>query len=270
MPQLLRKSFIMKRSWIWPLIGVCVAIAITSAMDATGLANFSSLPLFPLLALFWYLQRFSARDVGFAWGGSRAPLCYGLAILYPVVVMGLIIGVAALTGALHTAPPPHHKHSVWMILSINILSTIPIGLLTEEGFFRGWLWASLKRAGQGNAALVILTSVAFALWHWSSVILPTGFNPPLSQVPVFMLNATVLGAIWAMLRLASGSLLVSSVSHSVWNGLAYVLFGFGTGVGTLGIANTSLYGPEIGVLGLLMNCTVALGLWRWCARRRMF
>jgi uncharacterized protein len=260
----------MKRSWIWSLIGVCAAIAITSAMDATGLANFSSLPLFPLLALFWYLQRFSARDIGFAWGRSRAPLYYGLAILYPIVVMGLIIGIAALTGALHTAAPPHHKHSVWMILSINIVSTIPIALLTEEGFFRGWLWASLKRAGQGNAALVILTSVAFALWHWSSVILPTGFNPSLSQVPVFMLNATVLGAIWAMLRLASGSLLVSSVSHSVWNGLAYVLFGFGTNVGTLGIANTGLYGPEIGVLGLLLNCGVALGLWRWCARQGMW
>jgi membrane protease YdiL (CAAX protease family) len=259
-----------KRFWVWPSVGVFAAIAITSTMDATGLSAFSALPLFPLLALLWYLQRFSATDVGFALGGSRARLCYGLAILYPVVVMGLITGVAALTGALHAAPAPHHKHGLWMILSINIVSTIPLALLTEEGFFRGWLWASLRRAGQGNAALVILTSIAFALWHWSAVILPTGFNPPISQVPIFMLNATLLGAIWAMLRLASGSLLVPSVSHSLWNGLAYLLFGFGTNVGTLGIVNTRIYGPEIGLLGLLLNCAVAVGLWRWCAHQDIF
>jgi hypothetical protein len=115
----------------------------------------------------------------------------------------------------------------------------------------------------------MLTSIAFALWHWSSVVLPTGFNPPIAQVPVFMLNAAVLGAIWGMLRLLSGSLVVASLSHGVWNGLAYVLFGFGSHIGALGISNTAIYGPEVGFLGLLLNVGFAAALYCWCARERL-
>ncbi len=255
---------------MWPIVGVLVAVGITSTMDATGTSAFSSLPLLPLLALFGYLQRFSAKDLGFSWGRSRALRYYGIAVLYPLVVMGVIAGVAALTGALNPAGAAHYKHSVWINLLLVAGTTIPIALLTEEGFFRGWLWASLKRACRENVVILILTSVAFALWHRSSVMLPTGFNPPISQVPTFMLNAAVLGAIWGMLRLLSGSLVVASISHGIWNGLAYVLFGFGTHLGALGISNTTIYGPEIGVLGLLLNLVVAAAMWRWCAREGLF
>jgi len=41
------------QSWKWPVAGVLVAIAITSAMDATGTSAFSSLPLFPLITPIW-------------------------------------------------------------------------------------------------------------------------------------------------------------------------------------------------------------------------
>lgn len=260
----------MDRSWRWPVIGVLAAVAITSTMDATGTSAFSSLPLFALLVLFAYLQRFSLTEIGFAWGRPPALRWYGLATLYPIVVMGAIAGIALLTGALNPGAAPHHQHSPWFNLLLVIGTTIPVALLTEEGFFRGWLWASLKRTGQGKLAILILTSVAFALWHWSSVVLPTGYNPPLAQVPTFMLNAAVLGAIWGMLRMLSGSVVVASVSHGVWNGLAYVLFGFGSHVGALGISNTVIYGPEIGLIGLLFNAAVAAGLLRWCARQGAF
>jgi membrane protease YdiL (CAAX protease family) len=226
--------------------------------------------LFPLLVLFWCLQRFSAKDVGFTRGQSRVLRCYGLVMLYPLVVTGVIACVAALTGALNPAGAAHHRHSVWINLLLVGVTTIPGALLTEEGFFRGWLWASLRRAGRENIAILILTSLAFALWHWSSVILPTGFSPPMSQVPIFMLNAAALGANWRMLRLLSGSLVVASVSHGIWNGLAYVLFGFGTHLGALGISNTPVYGPDIGILGLLLNLAVPAVMWRWCASEGLF
>ena len=54
-----------------PTLGVLAAIAITTTMDATGLSTFSALPLFPLLGLFWYLQRLSRAEMGFAWGQWR-------------------------------------------------------------------------------------------------------------------------------------------------------------------------------------------------------
>ena len=140
----------------------------------------------------------------------------------------------------------------------------PHGILTEEGFFRGWLWAALRRAGDPPGKTLIWTSLVFALWHLSAVALPTGFDIPWRQIPVFMVNATILGAIWGLLRWRSGSVIVASVSHGVWNGLAYVLFGFGTEAGALGIENTALFGPEVGVLGVAVNAAVfGLLFWRW-------
>jgi hypothetical protein len=42
-----------RRSVRLPILGIMVAIAITSTMDAIGLTEFSALPLFPLMLLFW-------------------------------------------------------------------------------------------------------------------------------------------------------------------------------------------------------------------------
>ena len=256
----------MKGSWTWPIVGWVAAVAITTAMDAMGASTFSALPLFPLFVLFWLLQRLPTKSVGMSWGGAKALRWYMLSILYPIAVMGAIGLIAALTGALHSTVAPPHKHSLWFTVPVNIVSGLPVALLTEEGFFRGWLWASLERTGQRALVVLVLTSVAFALWHWSSVVLPTAFNPPMAQVPFFMINATIIGANWGMLRLLSGSVVVSSVSHSIWNGLAYSLFGYGTSVGALGIADTALYGPEIGVLGLVFNAVVAATLLVVCRR----
>ncbi|MGC1379976.1 MAG: type II CAAX endopeptidase family protein [Candidatus Baltobacteraceae bacterium] len=260
----------MSRAWAWPILGTLAAIAVTSIMDATASSAFSALPLFPLLAIFAYLQKFSLKELGFTWGGRRAIQAYAMAILYPIAVMGILVAVAAAAGAMNPAAAPQHKHATWLLVLTNVAITIPLALLTEEGFFRGWLWCSIARTKQTPIAIIVLTSLAFALWHWSSVILPTGYNPPLAQVPVIMLNAAVIGAIWAMLRLLSGSLVVSSISHGLWNGLAYVLFGFGSNVGTLGIANTAVFGPEIGFLGLALNIAAAALLWRWGAREGLF
>jgi hypothetical protein len=113
----------------------------------------------------------------------------------------------------------------------------------------------------------IWSSIAFSLWHWSAVVLKTGFDPPRAQVPVFMVNAMVMGAVWGLLRWISGSVIVSSVSHGLWNGIAYVFFGFGTKVGALGVKNTGLFGPEVGVLGLAVNLIFAAALWRWWKSR---
>jgi hypothetical protein len=81
-----------------------------------------------------------------------------------------------------------------------------------------------------------------------------------------MVNAAVMGAIWGMLRLLSGSVVVSSLCHGVWNGGAYVFFGFGAKAGALGIQENAFYGPEVGVLGLALNLLFAAALWQWCRR----
>lgn len=236
-----------KSLWL-PTSAVLAAIAITSAMDATGYTNFSALPLFPLMLILWLAQRHRRREMGL---NLAPPKYFALAIFYPLIIFGIVAALAFANHALDLS------HANWTKALINIALltavTFLVATFTEEGFFRGWLWASLARAGLKPAALIFWTSVAFSLWHWSAITLDTGFNVPIARVPLFMLNAALLGGVWAIMRERSGSILVSSLSHGLWNGCDYVLFGFGTHHGALGIADTAFYGPEVGALGLGLN-----------------
>ena len=115
--------------------------------------------------------------------------------------------------------------------------------------------------------VLIWSSIAFALWHISAVTLDPDFKPPTPQIPVYLCNAAVVGAVWGLLRAQSGSIIVTSLSHGLWNGMAYVLFGFGSHTGSLGIRNTAVFGPENGLLGLGLNLLFACLLWRLWQKR---
>lgn len=241
--------------------GVLAAIAITTAMDANGLSEFSALPLFPLMALFWYLERLSLQDMGFRWGKWNH---YGLAVLYPVAILGATALVSFTAGVIDVSQTDWDK--ALRNLALVSVMTVLVAILTEEGFFRGWLFGSLQRAAAKPGQVLLWSSIAFAAWHLSAVALDTGFDLPARQIPVYLVNAAVVGAVWGMLRLISGSVIVASVSHGIWNGGAYVFFGYGTKAGALGIANTAVYGPEVGVVGLALNIIFAAVFWWWWKR----
>jgi len=92
--------------------------------------------------------------------------------------------------------------------------------------------------------------------------LDTGFDLPAKEIPIYLINGTILGLIWGIMRMVSGSVLVPAVSHAVWNGIDYPLFGFGEKVGDLGITQTHLYGPEVGLLGIVLGVAFLTLLWR--------
>lgn len=232
-------------------------------MDATGLSAFSALPLLPLLLIFWYLEKLPRREVGFTLGHGGD---YALAVLYPVAVIGSVTCIAFLAGATDVSQFQWRK-TLLNLLLIGVTTAI-MTIVTEEGFFRGWLWASLARTGRRDGAVLAWTSVAFALWHVSAVALKTGFDIPAPQIPLYLVNAGVMGAGWGILRSHSKSVVVASVSHGIWNGLAYSLFAFGEKTGALGVRNTAVYGPEIGVVGLAVNTMFVAALWWWWRSRR--
>jgi len=247
----------------YAISSVAIAIAITTAMDVTGYFMLSALPLFPLAGLFWFLQKFSRREIGLVWGNLRA---YGLALAYPVLVLGLIAVIALMRGAIDTSNADWNKAFLNMALMSS--AGIVVVIITEEGFFRGWLWAALRRAGQTDRQVLIWTTLAFTLWHVSAISLDTGFDVPAAEIPVYLINATLIGAVFGMLRMASGSVVVPSVCHAVWNGIDYPLYGFGEKIGALGIEQTHIYGPEVGLLGLGLNLIFAVSLWFWVTKSR--
>jgi len=173
----------MDRRLIPPLVGTLAAIAITTVMDANGLSIFSALPLLPLTLLLWYWERFSRRELGLVWG---QPKDYGLALLYPLVVIGAATAIAWLAGVVDLSA------ANWKPFWINLVAGSTIGslmvLLTEEGFFRGWLWASLRRASRSRSQTLVWSSVAFSLWHLSAVSLDTGFDLPAAVVKVSIVD----------------------------------------------------------------------------------
>lgn len=249
---------------MWPAIGgVAFAIVVTTIMDASGYSVCSALPLIALTGLFWYLQKFSRKDIGLMAGNARD---YAWALLYPAAVLGLIAAIAWVAGAVDTSGTDWQK--AWLNIGLMSSTGILMTLITEEGFFRGWLWASLKRTGCSDLGVLAWTSIAFTLWHVSAISLDTGFDIPAREIPIYLVNATLLGAIWGVLRLRSGSVVVPAVCHAVWNGFDYPLFGFGEKTGALGIEQTHLFGPEVGVLGIVFNTAFAALLWRYYASRR--
>ena len=249
------------RSWIrdhplaFSIIGVLLAIAATTVLDAVGF-GLNVLPLIPLFFLLWYLQRLSRAEIGLTWGRRSD---YALAVFYPALVLILVGLIAAVSGAATFSAI--NWSSTLLNLVTQIVVTSVLAIVTEEGIFRGWLWASLQRAGVGRVGVFVWTSAAFAAWHVSTALLPTAFHPTLAQVPVYILSAGVIGFIWAQMRQRSGSILVTSVSHGFWNGLVYALFGYGTTLGAFGIHNTAVFGPEIGFVGLGLNVIFAAVLW---------
>lgn len=242
--------------------GVAAAFVITTTMDATGLSMFSALPLFPLAGLFWFLGKYSRAEFGLTLGTREG---YAWALAYALVVPGLIAAAAFLFGAVDLSEAEWGKAIKNMALgsSVGVLGV----LLTEEGFFRGWLWAAFGKTDTSQRCVLVRTSLIFSFWHLSAVVLPTGFAPPTAQIPVFMVNAALLGLNWGLMRQLSGSALVPSVSHAVWNAVVYGLFGFGEKLGELGIVQTAVFGPEIGYLGLVGNGVFAFVLWRRVAPR---
>jgi membrane protease YdiL (CAAX protease family) len=247
----------MNSRWTRPFIGVAIAIGITTAMDATGLTNFSALPLLPLLVVCWRRDRFSRATIGFRGAPARD---FGVAMLHPIAVLGAIAALTVVTGAAHPSPVDLRTAAV-RVLRVA-LGTFVVVMVTEEGFFRGWLWASVERVSPLPGRPLAWTTVAFALWHVSWVTLPPESRLPPGQIPIFLVNAALLGVIWGLLRSASGSIVVASLAHGLWNGVDYVLYGAGPRPGLLGVTATVIYGPEVGLAGIAANLAFALALWR--------
>ncbi|MEX0290052.1 MAG: lysostaphin resistance A-like protein, partial [Flavobacteriaceae bacterium] len=224
----------------------------------------SALPLIGIILVFWLIQKQSRKEIGLVPGKIGH---YGLALMYPVLVLGTTALIAYLYGDFAVREIDLKKDMLNLVLEI-ILGPVVL-ILTEEGFFRGWLWGSFRKTGMTPKRTLFVTSVLFVIWHISAVTSGTEYGLPLTQVPVYLVNGTLLGLIWGTLRWASGSIIVAALSHAVWNALAYLLFGYGEKIGLLGVTDTFLLGPEVGYLGIILNGLFFLWLWKKTQRMRL-
>lgn len=234
------------------ILAIVLAIGCTTLLDATGYTALSALPLIPLFVLFALLGRMNLGELGFRFSGGEY---WGYAIAHPLFVLGSIAAAAQSFGALDLSR--FNPGNSLVNIALLAGATFVMAVLTEEGFFRGWLWAALGRKAASPLVVLTVTTAAFASWHVPFVFLSGEFAFGTAQIPLFFANAALLGLIWGLLRLGSGSILVSSLGHGLWNGLVYVLFGVGSNIGALGIRDVAIYGPEVGILGVTLNAMSA-------------
>lgn len=231
------------------------AIAITSTLDAIGYGMFSAMILIPLIPLFAVMGKFSRADLGFKLCPKGA--CF-TAIAAPLVLLGLLTAAVILLGV--TSPTREEWGLAIIVIIYNSVAGVLLVAVTEEGFFRGILWASLQRAGQNERQVLWTSTFVFVVWHLSAVLLAEDYAPALFQVPIYLVNATLLGLIWGLMRRQSGSIWPPAIYHSIWNAVVYQLYGFGKDSGDLGVEPTWIYGPEIGFVGILLSGAVLLYL----------
>lgn len=246
----------------WPIAASLAVVLLPPILIlATGRSWFDLLVLFGVFVLAWALTRLSRREMGLRIGSRRA---YLLALGYPLAVTALLAFVAMIFGQVSiegSAPG----------IALGVLTMFAgtaVGvLLTEEGFFRGWLWGSLEKGSVGTTGILLWTSVAFFLWHVPTATIEPEYRPPAGVVPVYLANVIVLGLTWGLVRLLSGSIIVASFCHAAWNALVYEFFKYGGKTGSLGIDDFHIFDPERGWVGLGLNLIILVSLWRWWKRR---
>jgi membrane protease YdiL (CAAX protease family) len=245
------------------LLGVFAAVLAPVSEIVTGSPLPYLLVLTLLAGLTWGILRLSRREMGLMIGDASGHL---VALLYPLAAVGVLAGLVWATGSAGAEPIFTGENA--KRLGLMFVSTWVGTLLTEEGFFRGALWGVTARSKWKPMSVLLWTSIAFMAWHIAVPLIEEDFRLVTHQIPVYYGNVLLLGLAWGLLRLISGSILVTCTAHASWNALVYVLFGYGMKSGALGLDRISLFGPERGVLGLAVNAAVVLLLLAWWRKHR--
>lgn len=248
---------------VWPVAATAAVLILSPLLQIiTGIEEVYGLWLAVVMIALWALQKFSRAEIGLVIGDGRS---YGIALAYVVVIIGIVAIGAWATGLIDLKDYSHM--TAFRRVTLNALVTFVLTLLTEDGMFRGALWASCERAGVSPTRTLIWTSVAFGLWHLAVPLVEPTFTQPLSKVPQYVIGSTAFGFAMGALRLKTGSIIVPAACHGLWNATVYTFFGYGEKTGLLGVADTNIWDPERGYSGLILTIIAAALLWVWAKPR---
>jgi len=237
-------------------IGYIIMLAITAILPVIlNVEKLQSLVIFPIILILVHLTKLSFKELGLTSGTLKD---YGTAVLYPLSIAVPIIILAYLTGNLGTIS---YNAEVPGNVALLFFTTLILAVATEEGFFRGWMFGILEREKVNPQLIILLTAVAFSLWHAPLFFLDPGFASNMGMIPLYLGGGVIAGMIFGLLRYQSGSIIVPSFSHALWNTTTYTLFGVGSGIGLLGIQMTNVFDMERGILGMVFSIILLSALW---------
>jgi len=236
--------------------GYITMLVITTVMPLMFNAEqLQALVIFPIILISAYLTGVGSDEMGLKPGTLKE---YGIAVSYPLIICIFIILIAAFTGNLGEIS---YNAEIPGKTALLFFMTLILAFATEEGFFRGWLFGMLEREKINPRTIILFTAAAFSLWHFPLFFLDKGFAKNMGMVPLYLGGAFLGGMILGLFRYRSGSIVVSALSHALWNTTAYTLFGAGDRTGILGIKMTNIFDPERGVMGMALSIVFLGILW---------
>jgi membrane protease YdiL (CAAX protease family) len=183
------------------------------------------------------------------------------------------------------------KRIGWLVVEGWVWQTLPLGVLLgrlwvsllnntgvafgEEIVFRAYLLTGLKEAWGRWAGLAIMM-VVFGVVHFPAYI-AQGMHPLVLGVAIAL--AAVLGAVFGLIYLRTGSLWIPVGMHFAWNFVEcdlLNLIGDSTNQNLVG-AMTQLQGPispagagygSTIVLDMMAFIVLCVGLWLWMSKRQ--
>lgn len=224
-----REKYPLKKVF-WALLSILVLIAAQTAAAGVGslvllvshlpaLGNTAAGVLYPVLAMagFWALCRFGLGEPLSACriGPVRLkPVWCATALLMPVLVCGVYL---LLPGQWAEAA---NRMDTGSILAIGVLY-VGIGTgIVEEAVFRGFIMTALERRWNRWAA-VLLPSVLFGALH---II---GSELDLLSMVQLVLAGTMVGVLFSLVALESGSIWNGALIHGIWNAALLALIHIG-------------------------------------------
>lgn len=170
------------------------------------LIDYTGVKLLPLAIIAWLLTRgrLHPRDLGLTYPGT----IQFLGTFLIVTLVGTLIdqnGYAVTSTwpgyqALGGMPPIGSPVWDWIDLTFGLLL---VGIV-EELVFRGYMLAFLRRYTTNRLVIVVVSSIAFGLIHWS-----LGLNA--------VLITTIIGSVFMTAYLATGSLPAIMLAHFAVN-----------------------------------------------------
>ena len=153
-------------------------------------------------------------SLSLSWRDAGSGLVGGVIAIIAALVVAL--ATAAIFGEFNSAAGDVGAEvaalgSYWLLIAFGLM--IAVGApIVEELAFRGLFFAALRKHGEGPVLSVVITAVAFALFHLEPARLGVLFT---------------IGLVLGIVRLRTGSLGASMVAHGVVNAPAAVFLVIG-------------------------------------------
>jgi membrane protease YdiL (CAAX protease family) len=100
---------------------------------------------------------------------------------------------------------------------------IAVGV-NEEFCFRVAGFSQLQKSGMGQRRAILISSLCFSLFHLTNLYAGVGL-----EIVFQLINAFLMGIVFSLLILKTGSIVYSIVAHGLWDLTSFLNSSFGTG-----------------------------------------